>query len=193
MKYFWIALVAFIVLPLNAQDKKKLKPVEVTGYNHGDKVADFSLVNIDGEMVSLADYKEAEGFIVMFSCNHCPYSIAYEDRIIDLANKYAEENIPLVMISSNDVEQYPEDGPEEMKVRAAEKEFPFPYLFDESQEVARRFGATRTPHVFLLNKDLILTYFGAIDDSARDANSVETKYLEDAITSMKNGVAFFVD
>jgi peroxiredoxin len=91
------------------------------------------------------------------------------------------------MINPNDVEQYPEDSFENMKVRAKEKGFPFPYLYDETQEVAHRFGATRTPHVFLVDNQMVLHYFGAIDDSARDANGVETNYLENAIEAMRKG------
>jgi len=185
MKYIWIALMALVVLPLNAQKKnitQKLKPVEVTGYNYGDTVEDFNLMNIDGEIVSMGSYENADGFIIIFSCNHCPYSVAYEDRIIELTKKYREQ------INPNDAEQYPEDSFDNMKVRAEEKKFNFPYLHDETQEVAHRFGATRTPHVFLIDKEMVLQYLGAIDDSARDPNGVEINFLDDAVDAMKRGV-----
>lgn len=185
-----MGLVALLMLPLSAQDAKmtkKLKPVVATGYTYGDTVKDFKLINIDDEMVGMENYPEAEAFIVIFSCNHCPYSVAYEDRIIDLANKYKDQNIETIMISSNDVAQYPEDSFDNMKVRAKEKGFPFPYLFDETQEVARRFGATRTPHVFLVDKEMVLQYFGAIDDNANKPTEVDVRYLEEAIEAMRAG------
>jgi len=191
MKYLSIFLFLFFAVACNGQSKRpmdKLKPVEITGYNVGDKVEDFKLKNIDGNMVSMADYTDAEGFIVIFSCNHCPYSVAYEDRIIDLAAEYNAQNIPVIMINPNDVEQYPEDSFENMIVRAEEKEFNFPYLYDESQEVAHQFGATRTPHVFLINKEMVLHYLGAIDDSARKPTEVDNKYLRVAIESMQKGM-----
>jgi len=157
------------------------------GYKVGDKAADFKLKNIDGKMVSLADFENAKGYIVTFTCNHCPYAIMYEDRLIDLHNKYAPLGYPVVAINPNDPEVQPADSYEEMVVRADEKKFPFVYLFDEGQKVYPNYGATKTPHVFLLDKEMTVKYIGAIDDSPRDADAVEVKYLENAIASLQKG------
>ena len=117
------------------------------GYNVGDKAIDFKLKNIDDKYVSMADYPDAKGFIVIFTCNHCPFSVAYEDRIIDIDLKYKELGYPVIAINPNDPALVPADSFEEMKKRAAEKEFTFPYLFDDGQKVFPVYGATRTPHI----------------------------------------------
>lgn len=160
------------------------------GYKIGDKATDFSLKNVDEKMVSLADYTDANGFIVIFSCNHCPYVKAYENRMVELHNKYASKGFPVVAINSNDPKVQPEDSFEKMKERAKEKNFPFKYLFDEDQKVYPIYGATRTPHVFLLNKnnnDLIVEYIGAIDDNYKDASAVKENYLENAVDALLAG------
>src|SRR5690606_13667730 len=113
------------------------------GYKVGDKARDFSLKNIDDKIVSLANFKEAKGFIVVFTCNHCPFAVKYEDRIIAANKKYAPLGYPVIAINPNDVNVSPEDSFEKMKERAAEKGFDFPYLYDETQEIARTYGATR--------------------------------------------------
>lgn len=164
-------------------------PTENKGYDIGDVATDFNLKNVDGKMVSLADYKDAKGFIVIFSCNTCPYVVAYEDRMIDLHNTYAPKGFPVIAINPNDPEVSPGDSFEKMQERAAEKNFPFAYVFDEKQEVFPQFGATRTPHVYLLektNNGNIVRYIGAIDDNFRDAAAVQDKFLEDAIDAIKN-------
>lgn len=151
----------------------------------GDAAPDFSLKNVDGKMVSLADY-EGKGAIVVFTCNHCPFSVLYEDRIIDLQKKYAE-SYPVIAINPNSPTAAPDDGYEEMIVRAKEKEFNFPYLFDDGQKVYPQYGASRTPHVFLLDKAHNIRYIGAIDDSARDASAVKVNYLDGAIEAINAG------
>lgn len=159
------------------------------GYKVGDLATDFKLKNVDDTMVSLADYDEAKGFIVTFTCNHCPYSIAYEDRIIALNNKYAEKGFPVIAINPNDPAAQKEDSFELMKVRAKEKGFNFPYLFDEGQKIYPQYGATRTPHVFLLQKEaegLRVKYIGAIDDNSRNAAAVKTNYVENAVDALLN-------
>ena len=158
------------------------------GYEIGDKAADFELKNVDGTMVSLASMENVKGYIVTFTCNHCPYAVMYEDRLIDLHNKYAAKGYPVVAINPNDPAVQPEDSFEKMQERAEEKGFPFVYLFDEGQEVYPQYGATRTPHVFLLDADMVVRYIGAIDDSPRAADAVEKKYLEDAIMALETGV-----
>lgn len=157
------------------------------GYKVGDKATDFKLKNVDGKMVSMADFASAKGFIVIFSCNHCPYVIAYEDRIIELHNKYASKGYPVIAINPNDPEVQPQDSYELMIERANEKKFPFAYLFDEGQKVYPVYGATKTPHVYLLNKkgkDLIVEYIGTIDNNYKDASQVTETYLADAIDAL---------
>ncbi|MFI5135016.1 MAG: thioredoxin family protein [Chitinophagales bacterium] len=159
-------------------------------YKVGDKVDDFKLKNVDGKMVSLADYKDAKGFIVVFTCNHCPYAKAYEQRIMDLDKNFASKGFPVVAISSNDANSIPDDSYDNMVKRAKEKNYSFPYLYDESQQVAQQFGAMRTPHVFVLNKTsngYQVAYIGAIDDNAEDASQVQHHYVEDAVNALLAG------
>jgi len=156
------------------------------GYQIGDKVEDFSLKGIDDEMYSMGDYRNIEGFIIVFTCNHCPYSVAYEDRINAIAKKYKEKGYQLIAINPNDPISYPEDDFPNMKKRAKEKGFDFPYLVDEGQKIYPKFGATKTPHVFLLDGDKVVKYIGAIDDST-DPKKVSEKYLENAILALKSG------
>lgn len=160
------------------------------GYEVGDTVADFKLKNTDGKMVSLSDYKNAKGVIVIFDCNTCPYSKAYNERIIELNKNYASKGFPVVAIQPNDPAISPGDSFDEMVKLAKKKNYEFPYLFDETQAVAKAFGATNTPHVYLLKKDgaaFKVSYIGAIDDSAKDASAVSKKYVEEAINSILNG------
>ena len=160
------------------------------GLHTGQVASDFKLKNIDGKMVSMADYKNAKGFIVTFTCNHCPYAKAYEDRIIALNNKYAAKGYPVIAINPNDAVQYPEDDFSSMKLRAKEKNFTFPYLHDESQDVARAYGAIKTPHIFIVQKEnqqFIVKYIGAIDDNWEDATAVKEKYVENALDALLKG------
>ena len=138
-------------------------------------------------MMSLSDIEGANGYIVTFTCNHCPYAVFYEDRLIALHNEFAPQGYPVVAINPNDPAVQPADGFAEMKVRAKEKGFPFAYLFDEGQKVYPKFGASRTPHVFLLDQNLVVKYIGAIDDSPKNADNVEKQYVRDAIMALQNG------
>ncbi len=160
------------------------------GYEVGDKATDFTLKNVDGSMVSMADYGDAKGFIVIFTCNHCPYSVAYEDRIIDLDNMYRPLGYPVIAVNPNDPDVQPEDSFDKMIERAEEKEFPFPYLFDDGQKIYPQYGATRTPHVYVLEKeqgDLIVRYIGAIDNNYGDADAADEKYVADAVDALLAG------
>ncbi len=159
--------------------------LNTNGYQVGDTAEDFSLMGVDDQMHSLADYEDAKGFVVIFTCNHCPYSVAYEDRIIALHAEYGED-YPVIAINPNDPVSYPSDNFENMKVRAQEKGFTFDYLFDDGQQVFPKFGATKTPHVFLLDKELKVQYIGAIDNSTEAADVTKT-YLADAIESLQAG------
>ncbi len=158
-----------------------------TGLKVGDKAPDFKLKNVDGRMVSLADYKDAKGYIVTFTCNTCPYAVMYEDRIIELHNKFAPKGYPVVAIQPNDPEAQPGDAFDKMQARAKEKGFPFAYLFDEGQKIYPQYGASRTPEIYLLDKNLIVRYTGAIDDNAQDASAVTTRYVENAIAALEGG------
>lgn len=170
--------------------KTETTVTEKTGYKIGDEAIDFSLKNIDDQMVSLANYPDAKGFIVIFTCNHCPYAVAYEDRIVALNNKYASLGYPVIAINPNDPTVQPEDSFDAMKVRAKEKGFTFPYLFDEGQKVYPVYGATKTPHVFILNKENnknIVKYIGTIDNNYEDAKAVTEKYVEAAVDALLAG------
>lgn len=157
------------------------------GYKIGDKAEDFNLKNVNGKNVSLGGIKNAKGYIVIFTCNHCPYAKAYEQRIIELHQKYAPQGFSVLAINPNDKDIQPADSFENMKKIAKKKKYPFPYLYDESQEVAKAFGATRTPHVYLLDKDRVVRYIGAIDDNSEDPNMVKEKYLNDAVDALLKG------
>lgn len=181
MKNFLLIFSIFFIFSFNAL---------ADGLKVGDKAPGFKLQNVDGEWVSLENYKDQRGVIVIFTCNHCPYAIAYEDRIIELHHKFAERGYPVVAINPNDPEVQPQDSYELMQVRSNEKGFPFPYLFDEGQKVYPTYGATRTPHVYLLKNvgdGFTVAYIGAIDDNYQDADKVEEKFLEEAIVAVKEG------
>ncbi|PCJ65676.1 MAG: thioredoxin family protein [Bacteroidetes bacterium] len=156
-----------------------------SGYQIGDTVDDFSLMGVDDKMHSLNDYDDVKGYIVIFTCNHCPYSVAYEDRIIALQTKYGKD-YPVIAINPNDPISYPSDNFANMKVRAEEKGFNFPYLFDDGQKIFPKFGATKTPHVFLLDSEKVVQYIGAIDNSTK-ADKVTKTYLADAIGALQTG------
>ena len=157
------------------------------GYKIGDKATDFKLKNVDEKIVSLVNYKSAKGFIVIFTCNHCPYAVAYEDRIIDLDKKYKKLGYPVIAINPNNPEKQKDDSFDKMQVRAKEKGFTFPYLFDDGQKIYPQYGATKTPHVYILqktDKGNVVKYIGAIDDNHSDETAVEQKYVENAVDAL---------
>jgi peroxiredoxin len=157
------------------------------GYQVGDAATDFSLKNVNDKMVSLKDFKDAKGFVVIFTCNHCPFAKAYEDRIIAIDKKYKSLGYPVIAINPNNPDVQKDDSFDLMKKRAKEKGFTFPYLFDDGQKIYPQYGATKTPHVYLLQKTSsgnIVKYIGAIDDNYSDESAVKTKYLENAINSL---------
>ncbi len=156
-------------------------------YTIGDKVENFTLRNVDRRMVSLSDYDEAAGIIIVFTCLHCPYAEMYEDRIIQLHKKYAPKGYPVLAINPTSPRLFPEDNFEKMRARAQQKRYPFAYLQDSAQVVLARFAATRTPHVFLLDKSRIVRYMGAIDDNAENPRAVRQRYVENAIDALMRG------
>lgn len=160
------------------------------GYKVGDVIKDFSLKNIDGNRVSLAHYQDAKGFIITFTCNTCPYAVAYEDRIIALNKKYAPLGYPVLAIMPNNTASSPGDSFEAMQKRAKEKGFDFPYLIDAEQTVYPQFGATKTPHLYVVQKTqagYVVRYIGAIDDNYQDAMAVKQKYVENAVDALLKG------
>ena len=160
------------------------------GYNIGDVATDFKLENIDGNFISFSNFSEAKGFILIFTCNTCPYAVAYEDRIEALNKKYAPMGYPVVAVMPNNTTIKPGDSLEAMKKRAIEKGFTFPYLIDRKQSIFPQYGATKTPHVFILQKSNtknIIRYIGAIDDNYKSASMVKVKYVENAVEELLIG------
>ena len=160
------------------------------GYDIGDIATDFNLENIDGKFVSLSDFNDAKGFIIVFTCNTCPYAVLYEDRIEVLNKKYAPQGYPLIAIMPNNVQTKPGDSMKSMKQRAIDKGFTFPYLMGAGQKIYPQYGATKTPHVYILESTTrgpVVRYIGGIDDNYKDATLVKTNYVEDAIEALKKG------
>lgn len=167
-----------------------LAKAQTAGYQIGDIAADFNLKNVDGKKVSLADMKSAKGYIVVFTCNTCPYAIAYEDRINALNKKYSAQGYPVIAINPNDPGTQPGDSYEKMQQRAKEKGFSFPYLMDPNHVITKKFGASRTPHVFLLEKTSkgnVVQYIGAIDNDTEGSNPDKVNYVEKAIDAIAVG------
>lgn len=152
----------------------------------GSPAPDFELKNVDDKIYSLNSFQDKEAVIVVFGCNHCPYVIANEERLIEIQKNYVEK-VQVVEINSNDSVKYPDDSFENMKIRAAERNFNFPYLRDEDQSVAKAYGATHTPEIFLFDKNRKLAFHGKIDDNWQDPSSVKTKYLRNAIDEILSG------
>jgi peroxiredoxin len=160
-------------------------------YKAGDLATDFNLKNLNGKNISLSQFEDAKGFIVVFTCNTCPVVKQYEQRIIGLHEKFAPKGYPVVAINSNDRNVSPGDSYEEMQKLARSKGYKFEYLYDESQEIAKEYGATNTPHVYVLSKqdgdDLRIEYVGAIDNNADDASKADKHYVQDAVNALLKG------
>jgi peroxiredoxin len=163
------------------------------GYEVGDTASDFKLKNVDGKMISLADYTSAKGFIIAFDCNQCPVSKAYNERIQALHEKYAPLGYPLIAINPNSNPDKKEgESFEDMVKQANKKGYKFPYLYDEAQQTVKAFGATNTPHIFVLNKvgsEFKVAYIGAIDDNTRSASNAKARYVEEAVDALIAGKA----
>jgi len=187
-KVTMLSLMALVLVGLMTSATVK----DASGYAIGDTATDFKLKNIDGRMVSMADYSNAKGFIVVFTCNHCPFAKLYEQRIIELNNMFEDKGYPVIAINPNDPDKVPEDSFEEMKSRAAEKGYTFPYLVDGTSDIARAYGATKTPHVYVLKKDgssMKVAYIGAIDNNHKDAAAANKHYVQNAVNALLNGKA----
>jgi len=160
------------------------------GYKPGDNASDFRLKSVDGKMVSMADFPQAKGFIIIFTTNTCPYCKLYEERIIELNNKFSPLGYPLIAINPNNPLKSPGDSFEKMKQRSQEKKFPFPYLSDENQRTAAEFGVTRTPHAVVVHKmagKYKVVYAGAIDNNFKDKALAQEKYVENAVNLLLAG------
>jgi len=169
----------------NPEQTKTLE--EIGGYKIGDVATDFKLKNVDETLFSLSDIKAAKGYIVVFTCNECPFAKMYEDRLISLHNTYASKGYSVVTINPNVSEDNSKESFAAMQKRAKEKAFPFVYLADENKDVFPKYGAVRTPHVFLLDAERKVQYIGTIDNNAKSAKDVTIKYVEDAINALENG------
>jgi peroxiredoxin len=159
-------------------------------YGVGDTVSNFKLKNVDGSYFSLDNLQNEKGAIVIFDCNTCPFSKAYNDRIVALHKKYDSKGFPVVAINANDPQKSPGDSFDEMVRIAKDKHYEFPYLIDEAQSVAKAFGATNTPHVFVIQRDgnsFKVAYIGAIDNNARDSAAADKKYVEEAVDALLEG------
>ncbi|WP_175633366.1 thioredoxin family protein [Pedobacter ghigonis] len=160
------------------------------GYKVGDVVKDFALKNVDNKTVSMADYKDAKGFIVVFTCNTCPVAQAYQDRVAELNASYAAKGYPVIAINPNDAGAVPAESFDKMQALAKGKNFTYPYLLDPDHVVTKQFGASRTPHVFLVNKSdkgNIVEYIGAIDNDPEGENATKEDYVKNAINNLATG------
>ena len=154
------------------------------------RIKDFSLKNIDGKQISLSSYPDAKGFIIVFTCNHCPFAKLYPPRFNELNTKYSALGVPLLAISSTDTINYESDCFPKMQEKAKNENFNFPYLFDGEQSVAKNFGAQKTPHAFVIWKEgekWLVKYDGAIDDNGMEPEKVKEKYVENAVNALLKG------
>ena len=150
-------------------------------------LGDIKMADISGKDISLNDAKGKNGLLVIFSCNTCPWVIAWEDRYVELADSYKDKGVGIVAINSNEKQFETVDSMEEMQAHAKEQGYNFYYTMDNGSKLASEFGATRTPHIYLFDKKDKLVYRGAIDDNARKPDKVENTYLADAIDNMLAG------
>ena len=158
--------------------------------NNEKTISDFSLKNVDGKAISLKDYPNAKGFIIVFTCNHCPFAKLYPPRLNNLNSKYKGQGVPLIAISSTDVLIYEDDSYTKMIIKAKNERFNFPYLYDEKQMVAKNFNAQKTPHAFVIWKEgnkWVVKYSGAIDDNGAEPEKVTQQYVSDAVTALLHG------
>ena len=160
------------------------------GYTIGSEAADINLMNVDRTMISYESFPDALGFIVIFTCNTCPYAVASEDRIIALDSEFKDKGYPVIAINPNNPDVQPADSFELMQKKAADKGFTFPYLYDKSRTVYAQYGAKKTPHVYLLQKEngkRIVKYIGAIDDNVRNGKAVKDRFLANAVYELLEG------
>ena len=180
---FAVLLVAGIVTAFVTGDK----PSNLLEIGAEAPMTDYKMTDISGASMSLADLKKENGLLVVFSCNTCPFVIGWEDRYPPMAEHCNANNIGMVAVNSNEAKRQGDDSMEEMKKHAKAKDYNFSYVVDPHSELAKGFGATKTPQVFLFNKDMKLVYTGAIDDNMEHPDQVEHNYLQDAVGQMLAG------
>lgn len=168
-----------ILLTVCSSDAAPLAKLKI-----GDAAPDWSgIIGVDDKEHGLSEYKKAKAIVLVFTCNHCPVAVAYEDRLIALQKDYQKKGVQVVAVNVNNI---PADRLDKMKERAKEKEFNFPYIYDSSQKMGHDYGATVTPHVFLLDKDRKVAYMGAVDDN-NNPKKAEAHYLRDALDALLAG------
>lgn len=153
----------------------------------GSKIPQFKLPGTDGKFYGPDSFADAKVLVVLFSCNHCPYVQAYEDRVIAIQKDYAGSGVQIMAINSNDTADHPDDSFENMKVRAEQRKFNFPYLRDEAQDTAKAFGASHTPELFVFDSERKLAYYGKIDDNWKEVDKVKSRYLRNALDEIIAG------
>lgn len=181
-KIILLLMLAFSAFLSQAQSGATLKA--------GDTAPDFKLKNVDNKEVSFGSFPNAKGYIVVFTCNTCPYAVGYEQRIIDLDKKFRPQGYPVIAINPNDPEASTADTFNKMQDLAKEKKYPFPYLFDAGQKITDEYGAKRTPHVFIVSKSAkgnVVEYVGAIDNDPEGTKADKVKYAEDVIIALQRG------
>lgn len=181
MKNYIMILLSALSFSLQAQ---------VTSLAPGNTAPDIKLLNVNGKTAGFADFPDAKGFVIVFTCNTCPVAQAYEQRLIELNLQSAALGYPVIAINANDPGVSPGDSFEKMKERATAKKYAFPYLLDPGQKVTNLYGATKTPHLFLTKKGakgLLIEYTGAIDDDPEGQNASRTPYVLDAIQALNAG------
>lgn len=190
--WFSMVLCMTMMAPLTAAEGPGASEVTQgqAGYQVGDAVSNFRLRSTNGNMVSLSDFSSAKGVIVVFTSNHCPFAKAYEDRIIALNNKFSGQGFPVIAINPSDPGTHQDDTFDKMKERANAKHYGYSYLADDAQQVARAFGAGRTPQAFVLQKSggqFAVRYMGMIDDNPQDAAGVTKLYVDEAVSNLIGG------
>ncbi len=150
-------------------------------------MGDVKMKSVDGKDVAIADVKQPAGTLVVFTCNHCPFVKQWESRIVELGNAYAEKGVGVIAVNANDPKVAAEDSYDAMQQRAKDRGIQFPYVVDATSNLARAFGATRTPEAFLFDKDGMLVYHGAVDDNGKEPSKVENTYLKDALEAVVAG------
>jgi peroxiredoxin len=158
-----------------------------TSFVLGSALPDFSLRNVDGTTIGSDYLSGAKAYLVGFLCNHCPYVKGSEEMLINIVRRFQPEGLKVVTISSNDAAQYPEDSFDKMQEKAQGMNLPYPYLYDESQQVAKLFDAACTPEFYLFDRNRVLVYHGTINDSPRNPDKVTKDYLSDAIVAVLEG------
>lgn len=178
-----------IILLLALAFSAFLSQAQTATLKAGDTAPDFKLKNVDNKEVSFASFPKAKGFIIVFTCNTCPYAVGYEQRIIDLDKKFSSQGYPVIAINPNDPEASKADAFNKMQDLAKDKKYPFPYLFDAGQKITDEYGAKHTPHIFIVSKTAkgnVVEYVGAIDNDPEGTKPEKIKYAEDVIAALKS-------